>query len=226
MLVSNITPSHWIWTKWNDPLFLSLVVSCKSWHVCKGSMNLLCKQLRAKTIFLCEHSEISPGASHRCLSWDSLPFVSGNSLKLLKFTSCRSSCLSALCMVWWARQVCVHPCHPLHTLISLTSIYLPMPSLDRGEAEQWLFPAQLCLGIHLPLSFRAVSPPSNHKSELSVKQGSSMPIHWNLAKSNTWKGEMTLWNEILPGKYFSVEFGWMFCCFCLVWLRLAYKVWT
>lgn len=62
------SPSHWIWTKWNDPLFLSLVVSCKSWDVCKGSMNLLCKQLRAKTIFLCEHSEISPGASHRCLS--------------------------------------------------------------------------------------------------------------------------------------------------------------
>lgn len=158
--------------------------------------------------------------------WDSLPFVRGNSLKLLKFTSCRSSCFSPLCMVWWARQVCVHPCHPLHTLISLTSIYLPMPSLDRREAEQWLFPAQLCLGIHLLLSFRAVSPPSNHKSELSVKQGSSMPIHWNLAKSNTWEGEMTLWNEILSGKYFLVEFGWMFCCFCLVWLRMAYKVWT
>lgn len=129
------------------------------------------------------------------------------------------------CCGEWGR--CVWCCCPLHTLIShaLTLTSLSIPSLDRREAEQWLFSAQQFLGVHLPLSFRAVSPPSYHKNELWVKQGSSKPIHWHLAKNSTWEGVMTLFSKPLLGNTFLI-FGWMFCCFCLAWLRVAYKVWT
>lgn len=103
--------SCWIRTKQNDPLFLLLVFACKARDICKESIDstrkccYCCKQRQRFYVSTVKfHQEQATGVFH----WDSLPFVNGNTLQLLKYH-------------FFQEQL---PQSPLYVLLSKTGVWI------------------------------------------------------------------------------------------------------
>lgn len=150
--------------------------------------------------------------------WDSLPFVRGNNLKLLK-CSLWGAAASVPCDAVVRKAGVCSLLSPLHTLISVPSLQFIYPCpLWTGGTQKFF-----CCGFFLSRYFLAYIchfPSGLFHLPLTIRMSCQTRIIYSnilAKKNNTWEGVKTLFSKLLLGNTFSdIWLNVFLCLFSLV----------